>query len=205
MTPRHHASEDTLLAFATGHLSSGATLATAVHLKACGPCARTVRLLEQVGGALLEEEPAEPLEPGALERVLKALNEPPPKVAAVAGGRAALEGHPIGRWRWAGPGFRMAPLRGSKTGAERVFLLEGKAGAKLPRHGHRGPERIAVLRGAYHVGDEVFAAGDFAEADDACTHDLMVGPDANCVCLVVTEGRLRFAGPARLIQPFLRI
>ncbi|MCY0385955.1 cupin domain-containing protein [Robbsia sp. Bb-Pol-6] len=55
----HHPQDDTLLRFCTGDLPPGPALVVASHVSQCPACRHTLRLLENVGGALLAD--AEPV------------------------------------------------------------------------------------------------------------------------------------------------
>jgi putative transcriptional regulator len=69
----HHLSEPTLLAYATGQLAEGLSLAAATHLAWCGRCRDAVNAAETVGGVLLSQsEPAE-CSGDLLTRTLKAV------------------------------------------------------------------------------------------------------------------------------------
>ena len=48
-----------------------------------------------------------------------------------------------------------------------------------------------------------FARGDVAEPDAAIVHEPLSGRDEDCVCLIATEGPLKFEGlVARVFQRF---
>lgn len=202
MTPRKHPSKATLSAFATGALAPGAAFVAAAHVRHCERCARDVRLLEAVGGALLDQCAPAPLQPDALQAVLTRLDGPPPP-RETAGHEDVVDPRTAGPWRWAGPGLKRATIAGAPGPGECVYLLRGGRGAKVPRHGHRGPEQVLVLQGAFTADGVVYAAGDFVEADGRHQHGLEVVSDAECVCLVATRGRLRLHGAAGWLQPFI--
>jgi hypothetical protein len=69
---------------------------------------------------------------------------------------SVLAGRRIGRWRWAGPGVRVAWLNDEAGEGEQLYLLKARAGSKLPDHGHEGAERVVVLEGAFVDGTERF-------------------------------------------------
>ena len=50
----HHPDDDLLLAFAAGNLLNGHSLLVATHVEGCAHCRERMRLLEAVGGAMLE-------------------------------------------------------------------------------------------------------------------------------------------------------
>lgn len=200
MSSSGHPRWETLFAYATGALAPGASLIVASHCETCRLCAGEVGLLEGLGGALLEGiEPTETMSPGALQAVLRVTPWAAPSPSHLP---AALSGRRVGPWRWAGPGLRKATVAGAAPG-ERLYLMRGTAGARLPTHGHRGPERLLVLSGAFADQGRVFGPGDFVEADQNDEHCPEVRAD--CLCLVATDGRLRFGGIARWLQPALGV
>lgn len=200
MSPRHHASEDTLFAYATGALPAGARLVVGAHVSECANCGKEAGFLAAIGAALMASaEPAE-LSPGALARALAATHgASPARREAPDPVRQALGGRDHGRWIWAGPGLRVAKVKGVGAPGERVYLLHGKAGAKLPHHGHDGMERVYVLQGAF-VDGERFEAGDLCETDCG-VHQPAVADDVDCLCLIATDSPLRFQGVARFVAP----
>jgi putative transcriptional regulator len=210
----HHPSEATLIAYAAGQLDEPAALVVATHLALCPHCTRQVRLAEAVGGALLEELPEAEMAPDALAGLLARLDEPappptaapPPPAAADLPPLPALRRHRIGNWRWVAPGVHQIVVipPGPRHGGLR--LLRVAAGTALPEHGHEGAEVTCVLRGAFQDGGEVFGAGDFDERGQADEHAPVADAREGCICLIATEGRLRFSSMlARLIQPLVRI
>ncbi|MBV8614765.1 MAG: cupin domain-containing protein [Acetobacteraceae bacterium] len=211
---RHHPSEPTLLAHATGRLGLAAGLVVEAHLGVCPACRHSVAVMEALGGMLLDDLPPTPLAPGALERVVARLGEAPPKgqthAAPTAHGHTGpitlpypLHGLRVGRLRRIAPGLRHTLLLRAPGGST-LHLLWGKPGVSLPLHTHRGIELTYVIAGAFEDELGRFEAGDVEEADADLTHHQVVTGPADCMCLLATTGRLRFTGVlARLIQPLL--
>jgi len=197
-----------LFDYATGRLPPGAALTVAAHLEHCPHCTEEVGFLESVGGALLETADPEPLPANALDRALAAIDAlpqtPKPNPAHPDLPRA-LAGRRIGKWRWAGPGVRMAWIPGAAGPGERLYLLHVQPGVSLPQHGHHGAERLIVLRGEFTDGDERFGPGDLQECDEQHLHRPVVSPHGDCLCLAATDGPLRLSGVARWLQPLLGI
>ena len=97
------------------------------------------------------------------------------------------------RLRWLAPGVRHAVLlRGPTEGTLR--LLRVRPGTALPRHAHRGTKLTLVLEGAF--ADETGRHGpyDLVEVEGEESHRPVAEEPADCVCLIATEGRLRFGG-----------
>ncbi|HEX5975382.1 MAG TPA: cupin domain-containing protein, partial [Rubrobacteraceae bacterium] len=67
-----------------------------------------------------------------------------------------------------------------------------------------GLELAVVLAGSYRDEIGLFARGDLADLDQEVRHQPCADEREGCVCLIATEGRLRFEGRLlRWIQPAL--
>ncbi|WP_417494926.1 ChrR family anti-sigma-E factor [Maricaulis sp.] len=112
------------------------------------------------------------------------------------------ESHVRLRWEFLGPGLEKAMLwRGGDD--ERLWLLRARPGVAIPHHGHRGSELTLVLKGSFYDGDQRYQRGDVEEADPGVEHDIRIGDEGECICLALTEGKLRFQDPLlRLFQVF---
>ena len=63
-----------------------------------------------------------------------------------------------------------------------------------------------VLRGSFTDDGQRFGVGDVETADSDLEHQPVAEPGEDCICLAVTDARLRFRGVfARLVQPFIGI
>ena len=97
------------------------------------------------------------------------------------------------RLRWLAPGLRHAVLlRGPADGTLR--LLRVRPGTALPHHAHRGTELTLVLEAAFADETGRHGSGDLVEVEGEESHRPVAEGPADCVCLVATEGRLRFGG-----------
>lgn len=106
------------------------------------------------------------------------------------------------RWEFLGPGLKKAILwRGEDD--QRLWLLRAQPGVSIPHHGHRGAELTLVLKGSFFDGEQRYVRGDVEEADPGVEHDIRIGEGEECICLALTEGKLRFDDPLlRLFQVF---
>ncbi len=200
---RRHPSEATLVAHAAGTLWAAARPVVQGHLDLCEHCRVAFGLAEAVGGALLDELPPAPLSPDALRRVTERLGgragasaqpaaSPAPAAAAEEANMSPADLRDV-RLRWLAPGVRHAVLlRGPAEGTLR--LLRVRPGTALPRHAHRGTELTLVLEGAFADETGRHGPGDLVEVEGEESHRPVAEGTADCVCLVATEGRLRFGG-----------
>ena len=219
MSPQHHLSEDLLVDYASGSLSEGWTIAVASHLALCPHCRAQSEQADLLGGALLDTIDSEPLAAdawGAMRARLHAepahtQDAPAPAPAAtrpvlpmplrayVGGDIDTINWRALGR----GAAQMLLPTADKTT---QVRLLRIPAGKPVPEHSHGGRELTLVLAGSFRDGELLFGPGDIEDADGSILHTPTATPDADCICLAVTDAPLRFGNwLVRLIQPILKI
>jgi putative transcriptional regulator len=198
---RHHPDDALLIAHAGGTLAAGPALLMAAHLENCPTCRSVLRGFEQVGAALMLDEPASALAPGAFAAALARLDAPalapvlpivsprPPLPDGMDWPRS-LRHCQVSRWRLLGPGMRWSRVTLPGAGKTNVFLLRIAAGSCLPPHTHAGEELTQVLHGAFDDGRAVFGAGDFDATDETVRHQPVVLASSECICLAAVDGRL---------------
>jgi len=213
MTISHHPTDETLLRYAAGTLTAGPALVIAVHLERCHCCRARIADFEAVGGRLLEAVAPAPLAAGALERALERLN------AAASRHRTlvfqertdldievptCLQHCEIGPWRWLGPGFRWSKITIPESPNAKIMFLKGRAGLRLPAHGHTGTEFTQILLGWLSDERGRYGPGDLDEADTTVDHQPIVDPQSECVCLAALDGDTRLHGfLGRLVRPLV--
>ena len=212
MSVEHHVGDDLLLAYGTGSLDEATSLLVATHLALCPACRRELDLVEEICGAMLESMPTDaPVDEAMLDAVTTEPVPPAPAVPTASGPFVLpqpLRNHTGGdagdlRWRALGGGMRHVPLRTSGT-ATTARLLSIPAGRSVPDHGHGGFEATLVLAGSFYDRDTWHRRGDVALADPTVVHQPVAGPEADCICLAVTDAPLRFRSLVpRLLQPIL--
>jgi putative transcriptional regulator len=220
VTIRHHISDDLILSYAAGSLAEGWSIAVATHLALCPSCRRRLTVAESIGGDLLEtmgdEAPVDDSWANVRSRLQRqALNPAVTLRKTTPSGNSdrlpeplrSYAGGDIGtlKWRALGRGAYQIPIRTSDRETN-VRLLRIPAGKPVPEHGHGGRELTLVLAGSFVDGDDIFARGDIEDADASLTHQPVATPDADCICLAVTDAPLRFRSwIMRAIQPILGI
>ena len=214
MRPRHHIADDLLLSYAAGSLAEGWSLAVATHLSLCAECRGRLAVAEAAGGQLLETLNAAPdadswssvksrlaTAPEAVARETRPVTATLPKPLRdyVGGDLDAI------RWSAIGTAGAQARLK-TADGETQVRLLRIPAGKPVPEHGHSGRELTVVLTGAFTDGEQRFGPGDVEDADAEIEHIPTATPEADCICLAVTDAPLRFRSLlVRALQPFLGI
>ncbi|NGP17061.1 ChrR family anti-sigma-E factor [Devosia aurantiaca] len=215
MTIRHHLNDDLLIAYASGNLSEGWSLAVATHLAMCSTCRQSLAVAEAAGGALLEEIEPVGSDEGAWEALKARLGrEPTPPVQPKVRPASAVIPEPLRSYL----GADLADLKWRRVGTAhqirvktedqetQVRLLRIPAGKPVPEHSHGGRELTVVLTGAFHDEIDEFGPGDIEDADGSLTHQPVANPEEDCICLAVTDKPLRFTSRlVRLVQPLLGI
>jgi putative transcriptional regulator len=213
MTIAHHPQPETLMAYASGTLDQAYTVVIAAHLAMCDACRGEVVHLEDVGGAILEEEAEAKVGASALDRLLSAIDASPeeethpepvkrhegvptPLAPYLEGGLDSIE------WKRKGPKAWLAELEVPANSHSRLLLLKVGAGAAMPEHGHGGHELTLILSGAYNDRFGRFAAGDLADHDDDVDHQPIAEEGEDCICLVAVDAPLAFKSRLmRVLQP----
>jgi putative transcriptional regulator len=201
MAITHLASDSLLLDYATGRLSPAPALVVATHLAMAEESAGRLSELEAVGGALLDEVGMADVTPDLFERMLARLEE-----AAPAPQQPMPQDHSgldmgvdlprplaerrIGRWRAIAPGVRFATVDVSEDPAYKVVLLRVGPNRGLPQHGHDGDELTLILKGHFSDESGTYGPGDIQEEDNDSSHQPMVGPEGECICITAIEGHL---------------
>lgn len=193
MSPHHHPSDDILTGYAAGALEPGFGLVVGAHVEVCAHCRARVGAFEATSGAALENLEAAEVSADALSNVMARLGEPP-KASVQIDTRPFIERLSLKRKKWVAPGVWVAGVNTPHAPQNRVYLLSVAAGGLTARHEHSGAEFCTVLKGAYRDELGLFAAGDFAAAENDLNHQPIVDGDETCVCLFATEGRLKPQG-----------
>ncbi len=208
--------EELLVDYASGGLSPAPALLVAAHLSLNAESREAARRLETLGGMLLETADPVALGPGA-RPTAEALAERMPSVPA--GGSPAADLAPARavdtlRRALAGEGDalpwkRIVPgVYDLKLDVEDDYatsLLRIRRNSRIAEHTHSGVEMTLVISGAFDDGFGEYGRGGLCIMDPDGTHQPTARGEADCICLAVTEGPLRFTGPLmRLLNPFLR-
>ncbi|HJP04965.1 MAG: ChrR family anti-sigma-E factor [Gammaproteobacteria bacterium] len=205
--------DEWLLSYAAGTLNPGRSLMVASHLAYHDDLQETVADAEAIGGALLESLEDISLPDKILDELIAQLDKSPVpeiKPTKISSGQFPqplidFMGTNIDslNWRFMGPGMQNARLWNGPND-ERLWLLKARGGIVVPEHGHNGEEWTLVLRGRYQTECGYFRIGDMDIADENIEHQPSIDQDEECICLVVTEGPIRFKSlVSRMAQPFI--
>lgn len=213
---KHHLTDELLMAYSAGNLAEAFNLIVATHISMCDECRARLGSFEAVGGTLVEQAPVAELSDGAFGAVMARINDAGPEERIEVSHETSdgifpapltdyVGSEPDGvKWRGLGGGVRQAVLATSGKATARLLYIP--AGMEMPEHGHHGLEATLVLQGAFSDADGRFARGDVEVADAEVDHTPVAEEGEDCICLAVTDGRLKFSGLIpRIAQPFIGI
>lgn len=232
---QHHPDNNMLLEYASGSLNWAHSLVVSAHLQLCPKCAAQIKLLNRIGGALLETvEPVpaskqddetgqafarlmdridtvsdQPEETPA-ERVVATVEKPfvsrdPVFSSLPPVVTKLMHGNPVLKWRRLSKGLREARLKTGQSSHEVAFHRIAP-GNVVAEHDHRGKEITMVLYGSFSDADGVYSPGDFLVREPGETHRPTATQDQECLCLSVVEAPVALTGlMGKLVNPFLSI
>ena len=215
MKTNYHPSESWLLDYALGNLPELFEAVIRPHVGVCAYCRDAITFAERLGGDILAATPAtggtldasaicdhheqDETHSGTISRAEDVADDIEQLVATYL--NSSLDALP---WRRIGKGLRICRL--AEHDGTRMWMLRGEPGMVLPQHTHVGSELTLVLKGAYFCGSDIYSAGDIEDADESTEHQPVITRDDECICLAVTQGKLRFQNwLPRLVQPILGI
>jgi putative transcriptional regulator len=214
MPAQFHPSTELLMDYASGALPEAPALALASHISLCPTCRAEVAQLECVGGALLEQDCTPvAVSSGCKQAVLAALDAPVAEAPKQADPLCRILPAPLRDYvgcsasqiRWEKLTSKVDRLVLDVSAGGKAQLLRIKAGAPMPKHTHKGQEYTLVLQGSFRDSTGLYRRGDIAVCDDSLAHQPIAGEAEDCICLVVTDGRLQLTGLiGRMLSPFIR-
>lgn len=203
--------------YASGNLEEPLALLAASYACLNADAYQYVKLCSDVGGSLLQEETAAPVTPHCLQKTLKAIEN---KTVSASAAPAQVENSmmPVplqpylqtiaknGKlpWKRYTKGFRKIDLAFANTQIQCSLMGVG-AGCKVPHHHHEGAEYMLVLQGGIQDNGAKYHRGDLLFADEKISHAPQALPEEECICLVVTTGKLHFTnGYMKIFNYFIK-
>ena len=196
-----------LLDYATGALSLPLEVLVETHLAMNEESAKTMNMLMKLGGVLLEDSDPVSLSEGALENVLKAIEQDEGKQPDTSKRKidtdSALLPRPIAdylpdrndsAWRRIGIGlFECDVVFDNDQGRAKFYRIS--PGTSIPSHTHTGTEVTLVLQGGFTDETGNYGAGDIAVQEEGGEHKPVADNDGECVVFAVNQGDIRLTGP----------
>ena len=197
----HHPDGDILLSYAAGALGESWSIAIASHLAFCDECRRSVELLEDLGGHMLDTSSLNPVPEFHGDLPLDIVNFGSGSKASVKLNKdlpTPLNEYVVAEdissinWRYIGGGVHEHVIETADDGCARLLKIPG--GRVVPEHGHHGRELTLVLQGSFGDHNGEFFAGDVADISDGVVHKPVANAGTDCICLAVTDAPLKFSG-----------
>lgn len=217
----HHPDDMSLMNYAAGSCRIPESLVIAMHLCFCHDCRQHVKNLNHLGGALLETIKPASIDDDAFETLVASLESHDHNA------NAEVKMNPIPAERapcnFINPLLRYLPTSLADLPWQRqtkeiskfdltslinikgfqVALQKIKAGAKVPKHTHRGLEYTVILSGGFSDELGVYHEGDFIARDATHRHSPTALQNEDCICLTVLSAPLKFTGWHRVFNPFI--
>ncbi|MDP3493644.1 MAG: cupin domain-containing protein [Hyphomonadaceae bacterium] len=166
-----------MLDYAAGSLSQAERLVADIHRVISPRGAINARVLDAVGGLMLEDAPPRPVALPSLPAVQDAFNAASPRFAPYLNrDLIAL------KWRKSIFGVKTHP-----TDIPMASLLRLDPGERAPGHGHGRRDVTVVLQGSYADEFGVYERGDLAFAEPGMKHQPRAVGGETCVCLLAEE------------------
>lgn len=196
-----------LLDYATGALSRPLEILVETHLAMNEKSSRSMRMLMQLGGILLEDSEPISLSEDALHNVMSQLGQfdtDTDDMFVKVSTHSEWLPHPIASyvpksdckqsWRHAGIGILETDVDfGEAGGNAKIYRIA--SGTSVPIHTHTGAEVTLVLSGGFTDETGSYGPGDIAIQEAGGEHQPVADDDGECVVLAVNEGDIRLTGP----------
>lgn len=196
-----------LLDYATGALSRPLELLVETHLAMNENSSRSMRMLMQLGGILLEDSEPVSLSEDALQNVMDQLDQfekDTDEMFPRNSDHAEWLPHPIASyvpkadcnqsWQRAGIGIMETNIDfGEVDGNAKIYRIA--SGTAVPIHTHTGAEVTLVLSGGFTDETGSYGPGDISIQESGSEHQPVADDDGECMVLAVNEGEIRLTGP----------
>jgi putative transcriptional regulator len=205
----HNAAEQLLIHHAAGALDAAGSLLAAAYREVNSAAAVSGRLFDRISSHFLDSAPPETISPQCLNGLWARLEgsdtSQPVSCSEITPEKTNASPYPCsilpylswqadGSLPWKAYGsLRVCNLFKQDDGTT-FGLVAADPGKPLPQHTHRGEEFALVLKGTLQDERGTFERGDMVYADASVDHKPMAVGDKECVCLVLTRGKLKFTG-----------
>ena len=193
-----------LVDYAAGALSQPLEILIETHLAMNPESAKTMQMLMQLGGILLEECEPVSLSEDALDKVMSAIAEDEEPLQKVTHSENSFLPRPISdyipdlsctkSWRSAGIGIARHDVKFSQSDM-RATIYRIQPSRAVPSHSHTGSEITLVLAGGFSDESGTFGPGDIAVQEAGEAHKPVADADGECIVFAVNQGDIRLAGP----------
>ena len=193
-----------LLDYTTGSLSRPLELLVETHIAMNPASARALQMMLKLGGVLLEDIEPVSMSEGALENVMRQIEQDNDNLIAFEQIPCIASARPIDSllpkrtckksWRRIGIGVSEHIVDfGDELGKASFYRIA--PGRSVPSHHHEGAEITLVLEGGFTDEFGSYGPGDISIHEAGSEHQPVADNDGECLVFAVTEGNIRLTGP----------
>ena len=209
--------ESLLIDYASGSLPLALEVLVESHISMNPSSARSIRMLLQIGGALMENSDPISMSEGSFERLMDEIdggqqNEEAAKSdVSNDNGKLPLplrnfvsEATFPKNWRRIGFGLSEQTVDfGDEFGNAKLYRIA--PGCGVPSHSHDGNEVSLVLAGGFTDEYGSYGPGDISIQETGAVHKPVADADGECIVLAVNEGTIVLTGTVgRLLNMLIK-
>ncbi|MEK9640721.1 MAG: ChrR family anti-sigma-E factor [Alphaproteobacteria bacterium] len=209
--------ESLLIDYASGSLPLALEVLVESHISMNPSSARSIRMLLQIGGALIENSDPISMSEGSFERLMDEIDggQQDEEIAKsnVSNDNDKLplplrnfisEATFSKNWRRIGIGLSEQTVDfGDEFGNAKLYRIA--PGCGVPSHSHDGNEVSLVLAGGFTDEYGSYGPGDISIQETGAVHKPVADADGECIVLAVNEGPIVLTGPVgRLLNMLIK-
>ena len=208
--------ESLLIDYASGSLPLALEVLVESHISMNPSSARSIRMLLQIGGALIENSEPISMSEGSFEKLMDEIEsgqeeELVRSVVSNDNDKLPLplrnyvsEDNFSKNWRRIGIGLSEQTVDfGDEYGNAKLYRIA--PGCGVPSHSHDGNEVSLVLAGGFTDEYGSYGPGDISIQETGAVHKPVADADGECIVLAVNEGPIVLTGPVgRLLNMLIK-
>lgn len=209
--------ETLLIDYANGTLPLALEVLVESHISMNPASAKSIRMLLQLGGALLENSEPISLSEGSFEKLMAEIDSGVDKDQEIYTNvvndnnslplplrNYAQDISSPKNWKRIGIGLSEQAINfGDNFGSTKLYKIA--PGYSVPSHSHDGNEVTLVLSGGFTDEYGTYGPGDISIQETGAVHKPVADEDGECIVLAVNEGPIVLTGPVgRLLNMLIK-
>ena len=209
--------ESLLIDYANGTLPLALEVLVETHISMNPASAKSIRMLLQLGGALLENSEPISLSEGSFEKLMAEIDSGVDKDQEIYTNvvndnnslplplrNYAQDISSPKNWKRIGIGLSEQAINfGDNFGSTKLYKIA--PGYSVPSHSHDGNEVTLVLSGGFTDEYGTYGPGDISIQETGAVHKPVADEDGECIVLAVNEGPIVLTGPVgRLLNMLIK-
>ena len=209
--------ESLLIDYANGTLPLSLEVLVETHISMNPTSAKSIRMLLQIGGALIENSEPVSLSEGSFEKLMAEIDATDNSFGdtdKIVSNDNNLLPLPLRNytqdlnspksWKRIGIGLSEQTIDfGDEFGSAKLYKIA--SGCSVPSHSHDGNEVTLVLSGGFTDEYGTYGPGDISIQETGAVHKPVADDDGECIVLAVNEGPIVLTGPVgRLLNMLIK-